>query len=116
MKMWLEGHDPASVDVAVLHVPGTRRGDSAELSAIDAVFGTQKPLLTSNKWKIGHTFGASGALSLEFALLMLQHDRFIDVPCQSGPSPQNRTKTLKNILVNGMSFGRNAASMQPERK
>src|SRR3546814_4121168 len=42
MKMALEGHDPASVDVAVLHVPGTRRGDSAELSAIDAVFGTQK--------------------------------------------------------------------------
>src|SRR3546814_2855609 len=100
MKMALEGHDPASVDVAVLHVPGTRRGDSAELSAIDAVFGTQKPLLTSNKWKIGHTFGASGALSLEFALLMLQHDRFIDVPYLSGQPLRSEepTSELQSLM------------------
>lgn len=112
MKMALKGHDPESVNAVVLHAPGTIRGDAAEIEAVKAVFGRHRPLLTSNKWKIGHTFGASGALSLEMALLMLMHDRFIPPPYLD-PTP--RRGPLKKILVNGVGFGGNAASVLIEK-
>ena len=66
------------------------------------------PALTSNKWKIGHTFGASGALSLELATLMIQHQKFIDIPYLK---PQNAPKTIKNVMINAVGFGGNAVSI-----
>ena len=71
MKMALNGHNPESVDAIILHSSGTIGGDIAEMSAIETVFDQYKPLLTSNKWKIGHTLGASGALSMEMALVVM---------------------------------------------
>lgn len=112
MKMALRGHDPRSIQVVVMHAPGTVRGDSAEINAIRAVFGTHRPLLTSNKWKIGHSFGASGALSIEMALLMLKHNRFIQPPYLPA---REQTKSLGKILVNGVGFGGNAASILIEK-
>lgn len=108
MRMAIQGHDPRSIDVIVMHAPGTLRGDSAEMNAVTEVFGAYKPLLTSNKWKIGHSFGASGGLSLEMALLMLLHDQFIPVPYLER---SQQKKPLKKILVNGVGFGGNAASV-----
>jgi 3-oxoacyl-(acyl-carrier-protein) synthase len=64
--------------------------------------------LTSNKWKIGHTFGASGMLSIEMAILMLQHNQFIGVPFEEA---QIQKKTLKKIMVNAVGFGGNAVSI-----
>src|SRR5690606_22327758 len=77
MKMALKGFDKADIDVIVMHAPGTVKGDLTELKAIGKVFESQVPALTTNKWKIGHTFGASGVLSLELAILMLKHQQFI---------------------------------------
>ncbi|WP_170179848.1 hypothetical protein [Flavivirga rizhaonensis] len=36
--------------------------------------------MTTYKRKIGHSFGASGALNIELAVLMLQYQEFIGVP------------------------------------
>ena len=112
MLMALNGNSPDSVDAVVLHSPGTVLGDIAERRAIDLVFGERTPLLTCNKWKLGHTFGASGALSLEFALLMMQHNLFIPVPYLNQKA---RVKKLKKIMVNAVGFGGNAASMLIEK-
>jgi 3-oxoacyl-(acyl-carrier-protein) synthase len=112
MQMALKGHDPESVDVIVLHSPGTIQGDNFEMNAVNAVFSQSKPLLTNNKWKIGHTFGASGALSLEMALLMLKHNRFIQPPYLT---PQYSNRTLKKILINAVGFGGNAVSILMEK-
>jgi 3-oxoacyl-(acyl-carrier-protein) synthase len=108
MVMALQGHHPENVDAIVLHAPGTIKGDMAELKAIETVFGDYLPLLTSNKWKLGHAFGASGALSIEMALLMLQHDQFIQPPYLPR---QYQRKPLKKILVNAIGFGGNAVSV-----
>jgi 3-oxoacyl-(acyl-carrier-protein) synthase len=70
------------------------------------------PLLITNKWKIGHTFGASGMLSLELALLMIQHDQFINVPFAE---VQNQKKTIKKVLINAVGFGGNAVSILIEK-
>lgn len=96
------------IDAVVMHAPGTMLGDESEFKAIKRVFGDKIPLITSNKWKIGHTFGASGLLSLDLAVHMLQTQQFIDVPFIS---PQGKPKKLDTILVNAVGFGGNAVSI-----
>ncbi|MDP3681851.1 MAG: beta-ketoacyl synthase N-terminal-like domain-containing protein [Flavobacterium sp.] len=108
MKMALENTDLSEVDVIVMHAPGTIKGDLTEYKAIEAVFGGSLPLLTTNKWKIGHTFGASGILSMELAILMMQNNRFIGVPFAEA---QLQTKPIKKVLINAVGFGGNAVSV-----
>ena len=78
------------------------------MEAVKAIFGNELPLLTTNKWKIGHTFGASGLLSLELAVQMLQHQHFIGVPYLKDKTAK---KKLNKILVNAVGFGGNAVSV-----
>ncbi len=107
MKMAIAATDLASIDAVVMHAPGTIQGDSTEFEAIKAVFGKDLPMLTSNKWKIGHTFATSGLLSVEMAVLMLQHKQFIASPF----FPNQNIRKLKKILVNAVGFGGNAVSV-----
>lgn len=108
MKMALQGHDPDSIDAIILHAPGTLKGDSAEYKAVQKVFGESLPLLTSNKWKIGHSLGASGLLSLELAVMMLEQQVFVPVPYLPA---NNSDKPLQKILINAVGFGGNAVSI-----
>jgi len=108
MKMALENTDLSQVDAIVMHAPGTKAGDLTEYKAIQKVFGTQLPMLTTNKWKIGHTFGASGMLSIELAILMMQHQEFIGVPFAEVQKPRNQ---IRKVLVNSVGFGGNAVSI-----
>lgn len=108
MQMALQDIPLSDVDAIVMHAPGTIKGDASEFRAIQKIFGDKLPLLTTNKWKIGHTFGASGMLNVELAVLMLQHNRFIGVPfAQAKYEP----RTLRKILVNAVGFGGNAVSI-----
>ncbi len=107
MLMALGGVDRKEVDIIVMHAPGTIKGDTAEFVAIQKIFGNSIPALTTNKWKVGHTFGASGILSLEMAILMLQHQSFIGVPFTKYSSPQK----INRVLINAVGFGGNAVSM-----
>ncbi|MGB5203922.1 MAG: beta-ketoacyl synthase N-terminal-like domain-containing protein [Eudoraea sp.] len=107
MLMALGGLDRKEVDIIVMHAPGTIKGDTAEFAAIQKVFGNSKPALTTNKWKVGHTFGASGMLSIEMAILMLQHQRFSGVPFMNFNPPQK----INRVLINAVGFGGNAVSI-----
>ncbi|WP_298237565.1 beta-ketoacyl synthase N-terminal-like domain-containing protein [uncultured Algibacter sp.] len=108
MKMAMGDMSPDDIDVVVMHAPGTIKGDSSEFNAIKKIFCNKLPALTTNKWKVGHTFGASGALSIEFAVLMLQYQKFIGVPYLES---QNTPKKIENILINAVGFGGNAVSI-----
>jgi 3-oxoacyl-(acyl-carrier-protein) synthase len=108
MKMALQNTPISEVDAIVMHAPGTIKGDLTEYVAIQKVFGESLPLLTTNKWKIGHTFGASGILSMEMAILMMQNNQFIGVPFVEA---QQQTKPIKKVLVNAVGFGGNAVSV-----
>ena len=107
MQQALEGIDPKEVDVVIPHATGTLKGDQAEYLALAEVFGTELPLLTTNKWKIGHTFAASGALAMEMAVVMLQQQHFLPVPYL----PAAPERPLRNILINATGFGGNAVSV-----
>ncbi|WP_378179505.1 beta-ketoacyl synthase N-terminal-like domain-containing protein [Aquimarina sp. SS2-1] len=108
MKMAIGNYNTNEIDAIVLHAPGTIKGDRAEYTAIQKVFGDNTPAMTTNKWKIGHTFGASGILSMELAILMMKHQEFIPVPfIEHIKTP----KKLNKILVNAVGFGGNAVSV-----
>ncbi|WP_339650641.1 beta-ketoacyl synthase N-terminal-like domain-containing protein [uncultured Maribacter sp.] len=108
MKMALGDLDPSEVDVIVLHAPGTIKGDLSEYNAIKKVFGSKHPLLTTNKWKLGHTFATSGMLNIEMGVLMLQYDKMISVPFLS-QKPTERE--IKYVMINAVGFGGNAVSI-----
>ena len=108
MTMAIEGMNPADIDAIVMHAPGTVKGDKAEMIAVERVFKNNLPAITSNKWKIGHALGASGGLSLEMAILMLEQNQLIESPYYKNTV---QPAELKNIMVNAVGFGGNAVSV-----
>ena len=108
MQMAIKGFNPDEIDAVVMHAPGTVKGDVAEFKAVEKVFCNKIPFLTTNKWKLGHTFGASGMLSLELAILMLQNQQAISVPFAM---EQRQPESIKKVLVNAVGFGGNAVSI-----
>ena len=108
MAMALKNTALSAVDAIVMHAPGTKAGDITEYKAIQKLFGNDLPMLTTNKWKVGHTFAASGMLNIEMAIMMMQHQQFIGVPFAK---QQKRKPAIKKILVNAVGFGGNAVSI-----
>lgn len=108
MRMALGNYDPQEIDAIITHTPGTILGDRYEMNAIKAVFGSHLPMLTNNKWKLGHTLATSGMLNIEMAILMMQHQQFIPVPYLE---PTYQRKNIRKVLVNAIGFGGNAASV-----
>ncbi|TBW29881.1 beta-ketoacyl synthase N-terminal-like domain-containing protein [Gramella sp. KN1008] len=108
MKMAIEDSGKVEVDAVVMHAPGTIGGDRSEINAMREIFADKLPPVTSNKWKVGHSFAASGILSLQMAVMMLQHQEFLPVPFSNF---QQKPEKLENILVNSVGFGGNAVSL-----
>lgn len=108
MKMALGDISPEEIDVIVMHAPGTLKGDQSEINAISEIFKNGLPFLTTNKWKIGHTFGASGMLSLELGVLQIQHQQVIEVPFAKA---QVVPEKINKVLINAVGFGGNAVSI-----
>lgn len=96
-------------DIIIAHAPGTHLGDEAEIRAIQTVFGENIPAITSNKWKIGHTFAASGLMSMEMALYILGTQFVPSIPYPS--SIHNSPKKIERVMINTMGFGGNATSV-----
>ncbi|MCK0202032.1 beta-ketoacyl synthase [Ornithobacterium rhinotracheale] len=100
------------VDVVITHTPGTRKGDQAEYEAVKAVFGKELSLITNNKWKIGHTFGAAGVLSLIYGIEMIKNQDFYALPWDTNNA---KKRPIKNVLINAAGFGGNAVSVLIKR-
>ncbi len=113
MKMALKDTALEEVDAIVMHAPGTIKGDVSEVNAIKAVFGDKLPFLTTNKWKVGHTFATSGLLSLELAMLMMQYQEIVQVPYIER---QNVPRKINKVLINAVGFGGNAVSVLISKK
>ncbi|WP_018479098.1 beta-ketoacyl synthase N-terminal-like domain-containing protein [Pontibacter roseus] len=96
------------VDVIITHTPGTYAGDKAELAAIETVFSVLAPAITTNKWLLGHTLGASGALSMHYALYLLRSQRLAPIPYPAA-IPFSRPSHISRVMVNAAGFGGNAA-------
>ena len=109
MQMALDDCNLKTVDAIIMHAPGTLQGDEAELKAIKNVFGEKMPHLISTKHQSGHTFGASGGLSLDLAIEMLLRQGLISFPYKT--DVEQHHKKPKHILINAVGFGGNAVSI-----
>lgn len=107
MAMALGDSNPEDIDIIVTHTPGTIKGDLAEYNAIKKIFCNKIPALTTNKIQVGHSLGASGMLSIEMAILMLNHQKFIDIPYLE----QSHPIKISKIMINAVGFGGNAVSV-----
>ncbi len=110
MKIAL-GQDKSDVevDLIITHAPGTKKGDDAELKAIESVFGNRRPNIISTKWKTGHLLGASSALAIEQAIHMLKAREYPSLPYPNGI--KNEIETVNKIMINSIGFGGNSASI-----
>lgn len=100
-------------DLIIAHAPGTRRGDTAERTAIARRFGADHPPVVSTKYCQGHTFGASGGLSLELGLLYLLGELRGPLPFTTGRWPSG---PIRSVLVNSAGFGGNCVCILIEDK
>ena len=69
-----------SVGAIIAHGNGSRRFDQVEAEAINLVFGSNGPPVTTNKAQLGHTIAASGPLSVAAALYAGRVGRLPAVP------------------------------------
>ena len=96
------------LDGVIMHAPGTSKGDEAELRAIEMVLGSVP--LCSTKHLTGHTYGASGMISLATAQVLLSEGGWsgFPYPARVAPLPFEAPKTL---MINTAGFGGNAISI-----
>jgi 3-oxoacyl-[acyl-carrier-protein] synthase II len=114
MRMALKSASPGTeVGGVVAHAPGSRFGDDAEMNAIRAVFGDVP--MYSTKHLTGHTYGASGMLSLGLASAFLAGLEWTGFPYNKREVSGNRSKSGAAILVNSAGFGGNAISVLVRR-
>lgn len=74
MQQALQGISPDDIDYINTHGTSTPVGDTKELEAIRAVFGTQSRVaIASTKSLSGHALGAAGVNEAIYTLLMMQH-------------------------------------------
>lgn len=117
MTRCLVGHDLNTIDAIVTHAPGTILGDKAEFAAIQSVFGTAYPVLCNNKWQLGHSLGASAAVSIAMALAMFEKQTYFKIPYLQDAltNPRGLKHAPRKILINATGFGGNAVSILLEK-
>jgi 3-oxoacyl-[acyl-carrier-protein] synthase-1 len=62
------------VDYINAHATSTPAGDSSEARAIDEVFGSARPYVSSTKSMTGHECWMAGASEIVYSVLMQQND------------------------------------------
>jgi 3-oxoacyl-[acyl-carrier-protein] synthase II len=67
------GMTPGDIVHINAHGTATPLNDAAEAEAINKVFGTPGPIVTSTKGVTGHSLGAAGALEAVAAMLTIAH-------------------------------------------
>ena len=108
------------VDYINAHGTSTPAGDITELKAIENVFGSDLPLISSTKSLSGHSLGAAGVHESIFCLIMMKEGfaagsaniENLDEGAINFPIIQKNQETeLKKILSNSFGFGGTNATL-----
>jgi 3-oxoacyl-[acyl-carrier-protein] synthase-1 len=67
------GMAPADIFYINAHATSTPAGDSSEAKAIDTVFGSSRPYVSSTKSMTGHECWMAGASEIVYSMLMMKH-------------------------------------------
>jgi 3-oxoacyl-[acyl-carrier-protein] synthase I len=114
------GLQAKDIDYINAHATSTPIGDANEARAIDLIFGSSRPLVSSTKSMTGHEMWMAGASEIVYSMLMMQND-FIapninfENPDEASAKLNIAAKTIeKNIdvfLSNSFGFGGTNSSL-----
>lgn len=114
MAMKDAGMKESDIDYINAHATGTPAGDKTEAQAIDKIFGTSRPLISSTKSMTGHECWMAGASEIVYSLLMM-HNSFVapninfDNPDEDSAklniAAVTREAKIKTFLSNSFGFG-----------
>lgn len=108
------GKGIADIDYINAHATSTQQGDMYEAIALDSLFGSVRPLISSTKSMTGHECWMAGASEIVYSLLMMRHS-FV-APNINFESPDEYSKnlnialkttpkTINTFLSNSFGFG-----------
>ena len=114
----MAGLQPSDIDYVNAHGTGTPNNDQSESVALQRVFGSDLPPVSSTKGFTGHTTSASGSIEAVICLLAMHHG-FIPAnlgfahPMSDGivPSIGADGCQLRHVLCNSFGFGGNDSSL-----
>ncbi len=107
------------IDYINLHGTGTLDNDRSEALALNALFGSQRPPLSSTKGVLGHTLAAAGAIEAVIAALSIQQGlippnvgfKTPDAELNLVPVATPLDSKLSKVLTNSFGFGGNNAAL-----
>ena len=90
MQLALDDAGVDATDIGHINAHGTSTplNDAAEAIAIEKVFGTPGPLVTSTKGVTGHGLGAAGALEATAILMAMRHRKVPPTAGFENPDPE----------------------------
>ena len=114
----MAGLQPSDIDYVNAHGTGTPNNDQSESVALQRVFGSDLPPVSSTKGFTGHTTSASGSIEAVICLLAMHHG-FIPAnlgfahPMSDGivPSIGADGCLLRHVLCNSFGFGGNDSAL-----
>ena len=111
---------PSDIDYINLHGTGTANNDISEGTAVQRLFKSPYPKMSSTKSFTGHTLGASGGIEAVFAALAIKHGiiypnlrlttRMVALPF----TPEKnflKNQEVRHVLSNSFGFGGNCSSL-----
>jgi len=115
------GVGPGDIDALVAHATGTPKGDTAEIKAINRIFGANERLtVTGIKGHTAHTGAASGAMSVMAGLRAFESGRLTNIAGTTTVDAEidfdvvlgePRSVDLDRFQVNSFGFGGQNASV-----
>jgi 3-oxoacyl-(acyl-carrier-protein) synthase len=122
MKLALEsaGLMPEEIDYINAHGTGTKNNDLSEGAAVERIFISGVPAISSTKPFTGHTLGAAGAIEAVLSILALQHGliypnlNFARRMNELNFSPDTSLRTganIHHIMSNSFGFGGNNSTL-----
>ena len=108
------------IDYINTHGTSTPVGDVAELKAINEVFSSNSPAISSTKSMTGHSLGATGAHEAIYSIMMINNGFIaptinVDELCDEAKDLDIVTETrdceVNNVLSNSFGFGGTNASL-----
>lgn len=120
MAMKDAGLKTSDIDYINAHATSTPIGDQNEARAIDAVFGSHKPYVTSTKSMTGHEMWMAGASEIIYSILMMQN-AFVapninftepdEITAKLNITNKTVSKEIQTFLSNSFGFGGTNSSL-----
>jgi len=111
---------PDAIDAVVAHATGTPKGDTAEIRALNNLFGGRGLPVTSLKGTIGHTGASAGAMGLIAGITAMHEGKLAPTMGTTTPDPEIDFDVVLHeaadvdvhaLQVNAFGFGGQDASL-----